>query len=147
MWSIYLAGGNATICSAEGSRAPHALFSDSYMQTFLIFFFYFVKDTSAYRGGWSEIIVSRCSGWMHIGENMCSSLFDYSEGSGSSCSERSMFHRKAFSAIIIWSLWFVILNYKSTNLLRSRLQPCALGHVASMGFGGIDETRHLYSVE
>lgn len=38
-----------------------------------------------------------------------------------------------------------MLNYKSTNLLRSRLQPCALGHVASVGFGGI-ETRHLYSV-
>lgn len=42
--------------------------------------------------------------------------------------------------------WFVTLNYKSTNLLRSRLQPCALSHVASVGFGGIDETRRLYSV-
>lgn len=42
--------------------------------------------------------------------------------------------------------WFVMLNYKSTTLLRSRLQPCALSHVASVGFGGIDEMRRLYSV-
>lgn len=42
--------------------------------------------------------------------------------------------------------WFVMLNYKSTDLLRSRLQPCALSHVASVGLGGIDETRHFYSV-
>lgn len=67
---------------------------------FSYLFFYFVKDAGAYRGGWFEIIVLRCRGWAHMGENMCSSLFDYSGGSGSSCSERSMFHRKAFSALL-----------------------------------------------
>lgn len=45
MWSIYLAGGSAAICSAEGSRAPHATFTHTHTYTHT---FSSLKDTHTY---------------------------------------------------------------------------------------------------
>ena len=58
MWSIYLAGGSAAICSAEWSRAPHATFTHTYTHNHIHTLFPSLKDT--YLLHMQKCMVAKC---------------------------------------------------------------------------------------